>query len=140
MSALSTQFQFILNSGSFTATSVQIPSAATAPDGSANFYSIPEKGDGFYGAADGLHTVTYTVTPNFAGTLQMQATLATSPANSDWFTVNNSTQVYTSVTAPLTTTTNYVNFTGNFVYVRAVVLRDPTVTPNGTVMFINYNH
>jgi hypothetical protein len=139
MPALSSQFQFIINSGSFTTTTVAIPSAAIAPDGTANFYSIPQKGDGYFGAADGLHTVTYTVTPNFSGSLSMQATLATNPGNVDWFTVANSTVTYTFPIVPATTTTNYVNFTGNFVWVRAVVNRDGT-NPNGTVNFINYNH
>ena len=132
MTALSSQFQFIINSGTFTTTSVAIPSAALAPDGSANFYSIPQKGDGYYGSADGLHTITYTVTPNFSGSLSMQATFATSPTDSDWFTVNNSTVTYTFPVVPAITTTNYVNFTGNFVWVRAVVRRDGT-NPNGTL-------
>jgi len=139
MPALSTQFQFILNSSTFTATSVSIPSAAFAPDGSSNFFSLPEKGDGYYGAADGLHTVTYTVTPNFSGNIFTQATLATNPADNDWFTVVGTSSTYASPTLPLTTTTNYYNFTGNFVWVRACVYRS-AVQPNGTVLFINYNH
>lgn len=139
MPALSTQFQFILNSSTFTTTSVSIPSAATAPDGSSNFYSIPEKGDGYYGASDGLHTVTYTVTPNFSGSILTQATLATNPSDNDWFTVVGTSSTYASPSLPLTTTTNYYNFTGNFVWVRAYVHRT-AVQPNGTVMFINYNH
>jgi hypothetical protein len=135
MPALSTQLRFYINSGTSTATSVQIPSAAVAPDGSSNFYSLPEKGDGYFGSFDGLHTITYTVTPNFVGTMYMQATLATNPQENDWFTVTTTT----NYTAPAATTTNYVNFTGNFVWIRAVVNRN-TVQPNGTVQFINYNH
>ena len=139
MPALSSPFTFIINSGTFTATSVAIPSAAYAPDGSTLFNSIPEKGDGYFGAADGLHTVTYTVTPNFAGTLTMQATLAVTPVESDWFNVANTSVEYVWPIVPATTTTNYCNFTGNFVWVRAQVFR--TVDqPNGTLEFINYNH
>jgi hypothetical protein len=144
MPALSSQFQFILNSGTFTATSVQIPSAAVAPDGSSNFYSLPEKGDGYYGSADGLHTVTFTITPNFTGDLGVQATLSTAPQSGDWFAVNfanlnTSTISYNNLVTPAATTTNYVNFTGNFVWVRAVVKRS-TTQPNGTVLSVNYNH
>jgi len=139
MPALSTQFEFIINTGSFTATSVAIPSAAVAPDNSNTFKSLPEKGDGYYGASDGLHTVTFTVTPNFSGTLAVEATLATNPSNSDWFTVTNTSVTYTYPIVPATTTTNYTNFTGNFVWVRASVARDST-QPNGSVEFVNYNH
>ena len=139
MSALSSQFKFVINTGTSTATSVAIPSAAVAPDGSTLFKSIQEKGDGYFGSADGLHTVTYTVTPNFAGTLTMQASLATEPAEADWFNVNNTTVEYKTPTIPATTITNYFNFTGNFVWVRAVVQRSSD-TPNGSVTWINYNH
>lgn len=139
MPAFSSQFNFIINSGTFTATTVAIPSAAYAVDGSTLFNSIPQKGDGYFGTADGLHTITYTVSNNFAGSLAMQATLATAPAETDWFTVTNSTVTYTFPIVPATTTTNYVNFTGNFVWVRARVNRT-TDQPNGSVLFINYNH
>ena len=139
MPAFSSQFNFIINSSTFTATSVAIPSAAYAPDGTTLFNSIPEKGDGYFGSADGLHTVTYTVTNNFEGSLKMQATLATEPVDSDWFTVANSTVSYAFPIVPATTTTNYVNFTGNFVWVRAQVARSIN-QPNGSVLFVNYNH
>lgn len=139
MPALSSQFKFIINTGTSTATSVAIPSAAVSLNNNTVFNSLPEKGDGFYGSADGLHTVTYTVTPNFAGTLTMQATLATVPTEDDWFTVNNSAVTYTYPIVPATTTTNYINFTGNFVWVRASVFRSSD-QPNGSVQWINYNH
>ena len=139
MSAMSSQFKFVINTGTFTATSVAIPSAAIAPDNTPMFKSNPEKGDGYFGSADGLHTVTYTITPNFVGTLTMQASLATAPVEADWFGVNNTTVEYNSISIPATTTTNYVNFTGNFVWVRAVVQRSSD-QPNGSVMWINYNH
>jgi hypothetical protein len=139
MPALSTQLRFNINSGTYTTSSVVIPSAAVAPDNSSNFYSLPEKGDGFYGSADGVHTITYTVTPNFSGNIYTQATLATNPTESDWFPVVNTTATYIVPNIPLTTTTNYFNFTGNFVWIRAVVLRN-AVQPNGTLLFVNYNH
>ena len=142
MPALSSQFNFNIkqSNSSTTATShVDIPSSYVSVNNDTLFNSTPEKGDGYFGAADGLHTVTYTVTPNFAGTLTMQATLATDPIEADWFPVTDTTVRYAQPLVPATTTTNYVNFTGNFVWVRARVFRSID-QPNGSVLFINYNH
>lgn len=142
MPALSSQFKFVVKqstSTDVTTEQVAIPSTYVAADNSTLFKSNKEKGDGYFGTADGLHTVTYTVTPNFVGTLTMQATLATEPADVDWFNVNNTTVQYATPTIPATTTTNYVNFTGNFVWVRAIVHRS-TDNPNGSVLWVNYNH
>lgn len=73
------------------------------------------KGAGFYGMGCGLHTASYQVS-SFTGSIKIQASLASDPQNEDWFDVTgtdylalNSTQVYIT------------NFTGNFVWVRAVV-------------------
>lgn len=139
MSAFSKSFEFIINTGSFTATSVSIPSAALSIDNNRIFKSQPEKGDGYYSASDGLHTVSYTVTPDFIGDLSMQATLSVTPTEVDWFTVTNTTVTYNFSIEPATTTTNYANFAGNFVWVRARVERSDD-EPNGSVLFINYNH
>lgn len=138
MPAKSSQFTFIINTGT-TATSVAIPSAAMSPGNTTIFKSIPEKGDGFYGSADGFHTVTYTVTPNFIGTLTMQATLASEPIEADWFNISDTAVVHTLPIVSANTTTNYVNFVGNFVWVRAFAHRSLDI-PNGSVLFINYNH
>jgi hypothetical protein len=140
MSSLSRQFTFVIGTGTNTSTSVLIPSAAIAPDGSSLFKSIKEKANGYYGLEDGIHTVSYTITPNFLGTITTQATLATDPVESDWFTINGTTFEFDNLINPaLTTTTNYANFIGNFVWVRSVVHRSDEPT-NGSVLFINYNH
>jgi len=139
MPAQSLQFKFALGTGTTTATSVQIPSTSVSSDGTSIFRSQREKGDGYYGSSDGFHTITYTVTPNFSGTLTTQATLATDPIEADWFDVTNSTVKYVYPIVPATTTTNYVNFTGNFVWIRAVVQRGIDL-PNGSVKWINFNH
>lgn len=143
MTAFSKQIEFVLRPTSTTtntATSVSIPSSAVAPDGSSVFKSIPQKGDGYYGSSDGLHTITYTVTPNFVGTLTTQASLVTMPTEEDWFTVVGTSVEYSELVNPVaTTTTNYFNFTGNFVWCRALVHRKE-LPVNGSVMFINYNH
>jgi hypothetical protein len=150
MPALSKQFLFKLGTtstvlqpdmtyGHFTGTSVSIPSITYSGEGTLTFKSQPEKGAGYYGASAGFHTVSYTVTPNFVGTLTTQATLATTPTEADWFNVDNSTVIYPDLPAPIaTTTTNFVNFTGNFVWVRALVQRNPLM-PNGSVQVVNYN-
>ena len=44
------------------------------------------KGDGYYGRADGFHTVQYNVA-GFNGTIKMQGTLATDPAEADYFDI-----------------------------------------------------
>ena len=69
------------------------------------------KGDGYYGRADGVHTVQATYT-DFVGTITIQGTLATTPTDSDWFTVHEFTE--TSATKSV-----YANFTGNYTYIRA---------------------
>jgi hypothetical protein len=139
MPNISQQFVFLLGTATQT-TNVSIPSSSVAPDGSSTFYSRPEKGDGYYGSGDGIHTITYTVTPGFKGALSAQATLATTPKDTDWFDVVGTTQNYNTTTnIVITTTTNYVNFTGNFVWVRTKVARVNDPFP-GTVLFVNYNH
>ena len=88
------------------------------------------KGDGYYKGGDGLHTVHYSIT-DFSGTVKMQASLATSPASADWFDIAGTT--YT--TSPDTDTDFVANFTGNFVWLRAVA----TYT-NGRINSIKVNY
>lgn len=140
MPALSKQFEFVINTGTNTTTSVAIPSAATAPDGSLIFKSVPLKADGYFGSSDGTHTITYTITPNFVGTLTTQATLAVMPNEDDWFTVNGTTYTYVNVVNPvLTTTTVYANAMGNFTWCRIQVQR-ADIPINGSVLYINFNY
>lgn len=80
------------------------------------------KGDGYFGFADGVHTVSFHVR-NFKGRIWLQASLVEEPTEADWFnirlTVANDFFEY-----------NYesdcrgMTFNGNFVYIRAVVDRD----------------
>ena len=85
------------------------------------------KGDGYYGRSDGVHTVQYDYA-GFTGTITIQATLATTPTSSDWFDVD-------TVTASNLTEVKYVNFTGNFVFIRAKI-----VYTDGTINSIRLNH
>ena len=89
------------------------------------------KGDGYYGRADGFHTVQYNLT-GFLGTIKMQGTLATTPVDADYFDIAGTT--YDSTTAGKDGAFAY-NFTGNFVWVRAVINYT-----DGTISSIMLNH
>lgn len=85
------------------------------------------KGDGFYGRADGVHTVQYNYT-GLRGTITIQGTLATEPTDADYFTVHEHT-------ATGQTANKFANFTGNFVWLRAKL-----VYTDGSVSSILLNH
>lgn len=89
------------------------------------------KGDGFYGYSDGLHTIAHYLLA-FEGTLEVQAALTDDPVDADWVTLD--TRFGDSGT-PLTENTTY-NFTGNFVWIRAVVSN----FQSGTITKIQLNH
>lgn len=99
------------------------------------YVSSKVKGDGYYGNSDGLHTVMYTATSDFHGTVTMQASLATDPAESDWFFVNGVSVAYTPFDVRTTSTVDISNFTGNFVWVRGHVMIN-----DGSVESVLYNH
>jgi hypothetical protein len=85
------------------------------------------KGDGYYGRSDGFHTVQYSYS-GLTGTISIQATLEVDPTDTDWFTVH-------SYTAAQETASKIANFTGNYVWVRAVV-----EYTDGTINSIVLNH
>lgn len=131
MPALSQNLSFsIYNSTSSAA--VVYPNTGTS---TLVYKSTPVKGDGYYGTSDGMHTVTYTATPTFVGNIYMQGSLASQPAESDWFKITATTVIYTEQNDRSTTTVDYFNFIGNFVWVRGVVAID-----SGTVNEIQYNY
>lgn len=82
-----------------------------------SFHSANLQGNGYYGYTDGLHTVSYQLS-NFVGRVRFQASLATTPADSDWFDLDDTVQG--DGTVPVTGTF-FHNFTGNFVWCRAYV-------------------
>ena len=109
------------------------------------------KANGYYGQADGKHTVQFSLS-NFVGKIRIEGTLATTPASTDWAVVNLGTGV-TAFTFDTTgavsetaitfleydtaTSTNVsYNFMGNFTFVRAYVY-DWTA---GTVNSIRVNY
>jgi len=117
------------------AQSETILSAQTHPGDSSTETVTGEKykGDGYYGRSDGFHTVQYNIA-GFIGTINIQATLAVDPTDDDWFTIY--TQEYTVVNDEGATTSNFANFTGNYVWIRAYINN----WTDGTVNNIKLNH
>lgn len=130
MPALSQSLEFVVNTTS--TVSIMYPNSTSTM---MVYVSDKVKGDGYYGSSDGLHTVTYTCAPTFVGTVTMQASLATSPADSDWFTVPNTDVRYTVFEERSTSTVDYYNFQGNYVWIRGCV-----AIQDGAVEVIHYNH
>ena len=81
------------------------------------------KGDGYYGYADGLHTMSFHF-KNFKGRIFVQATLVAEPTEDDWFSIQLDTNTdyyeYNTQTSGTVGTT----FQGNFVWIRAKIDRD----------------
>jgi len=112
-------------------TSIIVQSQIAAADSTAATVSEAVKADGYYGNADGLHTVAYICSSDFVGTIKMQGSLATDPDNAiDWFDIDD-TAVGDGSSVVATT---FKNFTGNFVWLRSSV----TVT-TGSVTKIQLN-
>jgi hypothetical protein len=118
--------------GTTSTVAVVYPNTATTTQ---IYLSEKTKGDGYFGNSDGLHTVMYTASLSFVGTVTMQATLATSPAENDWFNVSGTTSTYRVLDDRSASTVDSYNFTGNFVWVRGYVAIDA-----GSVFMVQYNH
>lgn len=118
--------------GTTSTVAVVYPNTATTTQ---IYLSEKAKGDGYFGNSDGLHTVMYAASSAFVGTVTMQATLATSPAENDWFNVSGTTSTYRVLDDRSASTVDSYNFTGNFVWVRGYVAIDA-----GSVFMVQYNH
>jgi hypothetical protein len=130
MPALSQNLEFVVYTTS--TVSITYPNTATTM---LVYNSDKAKGDGYYGSSDGLHTVMYELDSNFVGTVTMQATLASAPVDKDWFDITDTAQEYQRTDYRSTSTVNYFNFTGNFVWVRGQVK-----IADGVVQAVSYNH
>jgi hypothetical protein len=133
-----------------------IVTTQTHPDSSTvqSYTGDKFKADGFYGRADGFHTVQLNLN-TFTGEVTIQGSLEVDPQANDWFDVT--LQTNTSVTGTVDTTgaisvgasvaitdlsyssttsnTNF-NFIGNYVWVRAIVSN----WTSGTVESIMLNY
>ena len=89
--------------------------------------------DSYYGFTDGLHTVALKVN-GFTGSFALEATLATTPGADDWFRVRlNGSNAVSFITF---TGTQAYTFTGNYVYIKALVFNASA----GSVESILLNH
>lgn len=93
------------------------------------------KGDGYYGRSDGFHTVQYNVT-GFIGNIVIQATLATDPSSTDWFTLSTTEHASTATSDSNADGAFIYNFTGNYVWIRAYV----SSWTDGSITNILLNH
>jgi hypothetical protein len=118
--------------GTTSTVAVVYPNTATTTQ---IYLSEKTKGDGYFGNSDGLHTVMYTASLSFVGTVTMQATLATSPVENDWFNVSGTNSTYRVLDDRSASTVDSYNFTGNFVWVRGFVAIDA-----GSVFMVQLNH
>lgn len=95
--------------------------------------------DSYYGFSDGLHTVSVTVNGSngFTGRIALEGTLATTPTADDWFTIplNGVSAISFSASSGTTAYT----FTGNYVYIRALIRSDNSGTLSGLVNSILLN-
>ena len=90
--------------------------------------TVKEIAAGYHHLNNPVHTVAVTFS-NWSGLLEIQATLALEPAESDWFTVltfGNDSSDYDSTVSE--------NLTGNFVWFRAIATTD-----SGEITEIQYN-
>ena len=86
-----------------------------------SYTSESVKGDGYYGYADGLQTMSFHMT-GFTGRVFLEATIVESPEEGDWFIIDldqeNPYLEFIDQTVTVGTT-----FQGNFVYLRVRVDR-----------------
>ena len=131
MATNSEKFNFVIDNSN--QTQVTHPGDSTIT----TYTSDKVKGDGYYGRSDGLHSVQYNLN-GVIGKLSIQASLATTPLTDDWFTVTTVTHDNSSGTTSngLATGSFIHNFTGNYVWIRAII-SDFT---DGTINSILINH
>jgi len=97
-----------------------------------NKYSTEVKGDSYYGYSDGLHSL-QVIYDQFVGRLRIQATLAITPEETDWFDIVPTTTAGTEFNAlgfvqfnsndPANLAECYT-FTGNFTHIRVYMDRE----------------
>lgn len=120
----------------FTVDSVDVAQLTHPGDSSTETRTaIKLKGDGYYGRADGFHTVQYNVV-GFIGKILVQATLAVEPSDADWFDITSTLHSSTATETDESDGSFIKNFTGNYVWIRVYVY-DWT---DGTVNSIILNH
>jgi hypothetical protein len=98
-------------------------------------YSEKQKGAGFHGKSDGIHTALFQLS-EFVGDIKLQGTLERYPNNNDWVDIVFDGQgIISFVDSTMATSNETRNFLGNFVWLRAAFR-----LVNGTIVQIRYNH
>ena len=102
------------------------------------FVTDKVQGDGYYSQPDGVHTVAFhpnaSINDDANISLKMQGSLATTPTEDDFFDISGASINQDNIDG--STLAFHVNFTGNFVWVRAKV----SGMSAGAVSKILYNH
>lgn len=96
-------------------------------------YGDKKQAAGYNRLFNPLHTATYQV-DSFIGTIKIQGTLSLYPAEGDWLDIPG-TEIGLGDDSSAWTTTNSVNFTGNYVWIRAAYNLQ-----NGSIVAIRYNY
>lgn len=115
-----------------------------------NLVGKPIRADGWFGNPDGIHTV-QVIYSNFTGAFGLQGTLELDPQEKDWFYIN--LNQFSAIDTPFVrfpvrpasptgdsgdTGTKAFTFTGNFVWLRAVLDRSYLVEPSPTAATIGF--
>jgi len=79
------------------------------------------RADGYYGFADGMHTVGFYL-KNFVGRIYVDATLSDNPGSADWFPIALAATDFVDFDTAQTGIETF-NIVGNFVYLRAKIRR-----------------
>lgn len=80
-------------------------------------YSDKKPGAGYHNTLSALHTLFYDV-DSFVGSIKIQGTLELDPSDADWFDITGS-EIGAGNDSSVWTTANSINFSGNFVWLRA---------------------
>lgn len=85
------------------------------------FVSDKTTGCGYLGQTDPFHTVSYSTTMGFIGILKLQGSLAKDPTEADWYDIDGT--VLGNGITPVFNQTLLINFNGNHVWIRAVLVK-----------------
>lgn len=92
------------------------------------------KGCGYYGQSEAVHTIQYSTTGNFTGMIKIQGTLVENPIDTDWYDIQGLT--LGNGQTPVFNQTLLMNFAGNHVWIRAVIVSFTA----GYLNRVLYNH
>lgn len=85
------------------------------------YVSDKTTGCGYLGQTDPYHTVSYSTTMGFTGILKLQGSLSQTPQEGDWYDID-STILGNGITSVFNQTL-LINFKGNHVWIRAVLVK-----------------